>query len=225
MSHILVLQNSQAEGIGSLGRMMKEDGFELYITDAKRTIPDRTYDALVVLGGPQSANDKEQYLRSEEDAILRHADAGLPVIGICLGAQLAAKALGSAVYAGGKKEVGFYDDLVSVSDEKLFSGLGNFCAFHWHNDTFDLPKGAVRLVESREYKNQAFRHGTVVGLQFHLEADSEMVKKWLAESASYVNSSSHLDIDYIAQQVDERMGEVALNLARFYANFKSEFSL
>ena len=63
-----------------------------------------------------------------------------------------------------------------------------------------------------------------MGLQFHLEADSEMIKKWLAESASYVNSSSHLDIDYIAQQVDERMEEVALNLARFYANFKSEFS-
>ena len=129
MSHILVLQNSQAEGIGSLDRMMKEDGFDLDIIDAKRTVPDKTYDALVVLGGPQSANDKEQYLRSEEDAILRHADAGVPVIGICLGAQLAARALGSTVYAGGKKEVGFYDDLVSVSDENCFQDLEIFVRF------------------------------------------------------------------------------------------------
>ena len=82
MSHILQYYKEahRQQGFGSLGRMMKEDGFELYITDAKRTVPDRTYDALVVLGGPQSANDKEQYLRSEEDAILRHADAGLPVL-------------------------------------------------------------------------------------------------------------------------------------------------
>ena len=84
MSHILVLQNSQAEGIGSLDRMMKEDGFDLDIIDAKRTVPDKTYDALVVLGGPQSANDKEQYLRSEEDAILRHADAGVSRMGLPL---------------------------------------------------------------------------------------------------------------------------------------------
>ncbi len=225
MSHILVLQNSKVEGIGNLGRMMKEDGFELDIMDATRTVPDETYDALVVLGGPQSANEKEQYLRREERAILRHADANVPVLGICLGAQLAARALGSTVYTGEKKEVGFYDDLLSVSDRKLFSGMENFCAFHWHNDTFDLPHGAVRLVESNEYKNQAFQHGTVVGLQFHLEADSEMIKKWLAESADYVNSSDYLDADSIARQIDERMGEVALNLAKFYANFKSEFSI
>ncbi len=225
MSDILVLQNSQLEGIGTLGRMMEHDGFELDVIDAKRTIPDRMYGVLVVLGGPQSANDKKPYLRKEEDAILRHAGAGIPVLGICLGAQLAAKALGGIVYEGEKKEVGFYDDLTSVSDEKFFSGLENFCAFHWHNDTFDLPSGAVRLVESNDYKNQAFRHGTVVGLQFHLEADTDMMKKWLTEYADYVNSSAHLDADRIMRQVDARINEVGSNLAKFYANFKSEFSI
>ena len=108
-------------------------------SNAKRTVPDRTYDALVVLGGPQSANDKEQYLRSEEDAIL-HADAGLPVIGICLGASWQLKHWDLQCTLEEKKRWDF-TILVSVSDEKLFSGLGNFCAFHWHNDTFDL-KGA-----------------------------------------------------------------------------------
>ncbi|MDI1495243.1 MAG: class I glutamine amidotransferase [Cenarchaeum symbiont of Oopsacas minuta] len=225
MPRILVLQNSQAEGIGELGHMMENDGFELDIVDARKTIPVNMYDALIILGGSNSANDKKSYLLAEESAILKHADASKPVLGICLGAQLAAKALGSRVYRGAKKEVGFYDDLVAVSKDHLFSGLENFCAFHWHNDTFDLPNKAICLVKSNDYDNQAFRYKTIVGLQFHLEVDKNMIKKWLTESADYVNNLDHLNADDIMQQIDTRIMDVHSNLKKFYANFKSEFSI
>jgi GMP synthase-like glutamine amidotransferase len=137
---------------------------------------------LIFLGGPMSANDDLPYLRREIQIIQKAAANGVPVLGVCLGAQLIAKALGSRVYKSRVKEIGWFPVswTQDAREDALFAGLGEpETVFHWHGETFDLPEGAVRLAESEACPNQAFRYGRrVYGLQFHLEVMPEMIVEW-----------------------------------------------
>ncbi len=140
---------------------------------------------LVFMGGPMSANDDLPYIREELSLIERAAAAGKPVLGICLGAQLIAKALGARVYRNPVKEIGWYPVFWTedAARDALLAGLsGHEMVFHWHGETFDLPAGAQWLASSEACRHQAFRWGgNIYGFQFHLEVTPEMIADWVAQ--------------------------------------------
>ncbi len=229
MVEFLVIQNTRIEGIGTLGELLKTDGFDTKTILAKNEkIPQIKYDAIIILGAPESANDDLSYLKQEILLIQDSVKKEIPVLGICLGSQLIAKAFGARVYKGPKKEIGFYDDVEfdNVSQSNLFRGIKSpSLVFHWHGDTFDLPKNAIRLAHSREYQNQAIKVGSAVGIQFHLEIDVSTIKLWLEKSSEELSSVPYINPDVIEKQIPQKIDTIRNNLEIFYKNFKSEFNL
>jgi GMP synthase-like glutamine amidotransferase len=133
-------------------------------------------DLIIALGGPMSGNDEAglPWLKEEKRFISGAIKAGKPVLGICLGAQLIAGALGARVYPGRHKEIGWLDIESTSSHPDLFQFPKTAAVFHWHGETFDLPPGASRLARSAGCETQAFQIGSnVIGLQFHLETTPE----------------------------------------------------
>ena len=152
-------------------------------------------DLLVVLGGPIGVYESETYpFLSKEIALLeRRLAKNLPVLGICLGCQLVAKALGARVFPGGKKEIGWGRiELTPEGEMSCLGPLGNAdgAVLHWHGDTFDLPAGAVRLASNENYPNQAFAYGRkTLALQFHLEADPRRLEEWYVGHAAELSAT------------------------------------
>jgi len=197
----LFLQHHPCEHPGLLGDFLREKGVswqaaKLYRRDP---VPDPLdYEALVALGGPPNVYQEEEfpYLALENAAIKDALSSGIPFLGICLGAQLLAKALGARVRPNPVKEIGFYPASLTsgAKGDLLFQGLGRrFTPFHWHGDTFDMPEGAVRLAGSPLCENQAFRYGKkAYGLQFHLETTPAMVATWAEEYHSELSALGRL---------------------------------
>ena len=227
MSEVLVVQNTRTEGSGYLGELLANDGFTIHSVNAKHEkLPEKKYSLLVILGAPESANEDLPYLQAEQKLIKKTVDDNIPVLGICLGSQLIAKTFGGKVYRGPKKEIGFYHDLKIDTDSKLFSGFTNpFTVFHWHGDTFDLPEGAIRLVHSENYQNQAFQINSAIGLQFHLEVNAEMVNLWLDKTREKLEQIPYIDPQKIRSDIDENISIVKNNMNNFYNNFKLLFHL
>jgi GMP synthase-like glutamine amidotransferase len=227
MSNVLVIKNAGLEGSGTVGDLFESDGFKLETIFAKKEkIPALDHAAVVILGAPASANDDLQYLKDEMSLIRDAVQKNIPTLGICLGSQLIAKAFGAKVYPGPRKEIGFYHDVKidTASKSKLFEGISNpFTVFHWHGDTFDIPKNATRLAYSELY-NQAFRYGSAVGVQFHFEVNKEIVLSWLEGTQEDLNIP-YIDPSQIRNQIDSEIGTVQANMKIFYKNFKSEFRL
>lgn len=191
MKNALILQHAETEGPGLFGSILDDLGWsrttlKLY---ENADLPANASDChlLLIMGGPMNADEVETYpfLKAETELIRTRIEQDLPTLGICLGSQLIAKAAGARVYAGPVREIGWYN--VDLTEEgKRDPHLGNFdsvfSVFHWHGDTFDLPKGAVRLVTSYPYSNQAFRMGkSVYAFQFHLEVTLAMIETWVEE--------------------------------------------
>lgn len=229
MSDILVIQNAKNEGIATLGQMFSQDGFKIRTVLAKHEkIPPTRPQAIVILGAPESANDELAYLKEEIKMIQDAARDGIPVLGICLGSQLVAKAFGGRVYKGKKKEIGFYHDIEfdSSAHSKLFDGIPSpVTVFHWHGDTFDLPDGAIRLAHSKDYHNQAIKVGSAVGVQFHLEVDEPTIRLWLEKSIVELASVPYISSQEILDSIPKEISTIENNMKTFYRNFKSEFHL
>ena len=227
MSDVLIIQNTRIESSGYLGELLNDDGFEITVVNAKHErLPDRSFSLVVILGASESANDPLPYLQSEQQLIKRCVEGDVPVLGICLGSQLIARTFGAEVYAGPKKEIGFYHDLMINANSEFFSNFKNpFTVFHWHGDTFDLPSGAALLASSGAYPNQAFRYKSAVGLQFHLEVNEDLVNLWLDNAEKEFLKIPHLDPKKIRLEIVENISTVKLNMNNFYANFKSFFDL
>ena len=227
MSDVLVIKNAGLEGPGTIGHLLESDGYSLQTISAKKEkIPPLNHNMVLIMGAPESANDDLQYLRDELDLIRNASERNIPTLGICLGSQLVAKAFGAKVYPGSKKEIGFYHDVLIDNESKssLFSGISNpFTVFHWHGDTFDLPLGAKRLAYSNLY-TQAIQIGSSVGLQFHFEVDSDIVKSWLDNTREDLKIAN-IDPKKIRIEIDDYIQTVQKNMKIFYKNFKSEFKL
>jgi GMP synthase-like glutamine amidotransferase len=182
--HAHYFQHVPFEGLGSIEPWLKKAGY--WITNTKffesTDLPDsNAIDLLIVMGGPMSVNDEDifPWLVREKEFIRDMIRSGKPVMGICLGAQLIASAMGAAVYRNPVKEIGWYAiNGVSFADRSIFSFPERSEVFHWHGETFDLPAGAIRLAGSKGCENQAFQIGrSVIGLQFHLETTPESAEK------------------------------------------------
>ena len=227
MSGVLLVKNTNTEGSGYLGELLKNDGFEITSVNAKHEqLPEKYFSLVVILGAPESANDELPYLQAEQELIKNYVEKNIPVLGICLGSQLIAKTFGAKVYRGPQKEIGFYNDLKTSNDSSLFTGFKNpFTVFHWHGDTFDLPEGAIRLASSEYYLNQAFQYKSAIGLQFHLEVNEEMVNLWLDNTEEKLKKIPDIDPQKIRSEIIENISTVKSNMNNFYNNFKSSFNL
>ena len=151
--------------------------------DEGKPLPDRSFDAIVVMGGPMSVNDEDEHpwLRDEKRMLAGAVNGGIPVWGACLGVQLLASALGAKVYSGSEPEVGLLPVTLTEegrSDPVLGSLPSEVITLQWHGDTFDLPDGATLLASSSAYPNQAFRVRNAYGVQFHLEVTPAMADEW-----------------------------------------------
>ena len=176
--HAHYFQHVPFEGLGAIEPWLLERGFKITRTAffAGESPPSpENIDFLIVMGGPMSVNDEaiHPWLAGEKAFLRSLLATGKPVLGICLGAQLIASALGASVYRNSEPEIGWFPlEGLTVADG--FGFPERFTAFHWHGETFDLPDGAIPLARTEACENQAFRLGDrVIGLQFHLETTSE----------------------------------------------------
>jgi GMP synthase (glutamine-hydrolysing) len=175
------------EDLGLLSAILDQAGWSVAYCDASvNNLADPSIakaDLLIVLGGPISVYDSETYpfLTREITLLERRLAGDLPTLGICLGSQLMAHALGARVFPGPVKEIGWSPVMLSPEGEaSCLAALDREAqVLHWHCDTFDLPAGAVRLASTTHYENQAFGYGKhALGLQFHLEADPIWLEEW-----------------------------------------------
>ena len=189
MMRIAVLQHVEFEGPAAVADWAAGRGFRVRIFHLHHdpTLPSLSdFDMLTVMGGPMSANDEAQLgWLGPEIALVRQAIAAdKTVLGICLGAQIIAKALGARVYPGSAKEIGWFP-VQRTGSHPLFDGLPDcFTPFHWHGEAFDLPHEATLLANSKITQSQAFAIGQhVLGLQFRMEATEESVRALLKGAA------------------------------------------
>ena len=206
----LVIRHVEHEHIGTLATALERESIDYHYVDVFRgdRVPETAagLGGLIVMGGPMGVYEADRYpfLTAEMNLIRRAADAGLPVLGICLGSQLIAGALGARVYPGGHKEIGWYPVEVVAPDDTWTRGLPRrFTALHWHGDTFDLPAGATRLFRSELYENQGFRWGAnVCAIQFHFEITATMIDDWLADPGccAEIAAVPGLDADTIRRE-------------------------
>lgn len=189
MRKLLVFQHSAREPLGLLDPLLRRQGFRIRYVNFSRQPdlrPDVTrYHGLIVLGGPMNVDqaDRFPHLSTEIAAIQEALKRDIPVLGICLGAQLLAAALGANVRPHTVREIGWYrlhPTSAAQADPLCRHFDGSQHVFQWHAYTFDLPPGAVHLASTPTCPNQAFRYGErAYGLQFHLEADEALIQRWL----------------------------------------------
>ena len=180
----MALQHVDEEGPGLIATAMRERGVTLEVVAMDEPLPaPADLDCLVVLGGPMAAYDGTPRMSEERALIAGAVEAGVPVLGVCLGAQLLASALGARVYpgdAGPEEGLGSVELTPAGREDPVLRGLGDTLAVvHWHGDTFDLPPGAAHLARSERYPQQAYRVGArAYGLQFHVEVDDALWGGW-----------------------------------------------
>ncbi len=202
MPNLLVFQHVPHEALGAFEALFREQAWEpRYIQSYRTDLTGKNLedlgnaDAVVVLGGPMSANDGERlsFIREELRLIEAALKRGLPFLGICLGSQLLAKVLGAKVYPGTQKEIGWYPlrRLPAAREDPLLRAWPEQGPmFQWHGETFEKPAGAELLAASDLYPHQAFRYGAhAYGFQFHPEMTAQMVEEWIQEGKEEIESA------------------------------------
>jgi GMP synthase-like glutamine amidotransferase len=209
---VLAFRHVPFEDVGHIRPVLEARGIEVTAVDLYRGdagLPDPSvFDGLIFMGGPMSANDDLPYLK-QELAMLRDAlGRGQPVLGVCLGSQLLARALGARVYRNPVKEIGWYDIELTApaAADPLFAGLPpRQTVFQWHGETFHLAPGAELLATSPACRHQAFRFGRAAyGLQFHAEVTPAMIADWCGQEANCG------DLREVAHSIDPNAHERAM---------------
>lgn len=221
--NILVVQHIQRDPIGVLGDALIHKGATLstWRPEKQPAPPEGEYEGLIVLGGPMNAHEDDAFPHLRQTVELIHTFHGedKPIMGVCLGAQLIARAFGSTVYRHTQPELGFSP--VHVVDSVLASGASEpwlqgcpapLQLMQWHFDTFDLPPQATLLMTNEVCPNQAYRIGTnIYGFQFHLEITPAIALSWLEIKSDWIAAHyPHLD-----QQIKDQLDAYAPQSAQF----------
>lgn len=203
--NFLILQHLDIEPPALIGEVLREAGHQLHTLNPDRgdALPRDAsgYAGIIIMGGPQSANDIHlPHIRDELDWLAGPLEKGTPMLGVCLGSQLMAKAAGGAVSASPKRELGWYRvfPVEQSSGDPLFSDISpsGLTVFQWHGETFSLPESGTLILTHPEVPAQAFRLGKgQYGLQFHVEVDEALIRQWVEAGAS---ERAHLGADGIA---------------------------
>jgi len=195
MKPIAIFRHAPSEGPGHFASFLDRHAlaWELVAIDAgamPTNHPD-TYAGLVFMGGPMSVNDPLPWIDPILNLIRQAVMADIPVLGHCLGGQLIAKALGSSVGPNPVKEIGW--GATQVVDSPVardwFGDTQTFQAFHWHGETFGLPPGAVRILQSTHCSNQAYALGKHLGMQCHVEMTPDMIQQWCEIGADEIEAA------------------------------------
>lgn len=213
---VLVVQNYPNTGLGLVRRALDEAGAIIdlrhaYLGEAL-PVDDTEHDALVVLGGDQNAlaDDEYPYLPALARLTRQFGDAGKAVLGICLGSQIVARGYNAENILGRPTEFGWHDVIrtdQAIADALMSAVPERFPIFHWHSDTFSLPKGAVHLASTAMTANQAFLVGRAVyGIQFHFEADTILVEEW---THVFRDQITKIDADWLENYEDHVEGNGA----------------
>lgn len=226
IDNILVLQHIECEPLGIFEDILKRNKImfsylRLY-KDAYKDIDINRYGGLIILGGPMNADEVEKYpfLGWELELIRSAQKRGLSILGICLGAQLIAKANGAKIKRGVAREIGW--QRIGFSEEglrdELFSVFGEeLTVFQFHSDMFEIPKNAACLAGSTKCRNQALCiKDNVYGLQFHLEVNKEMLKDWLRV---YSAELSIFEREHILNNLERNLKTLASKGALFFNKF------
>ena len=225
---VLVFQHVPFEPLGTLDPLLKDAGFRIRYVNFGREPEQRPdldrYEALIVLGGPMNADQINTYpnLLTEVDIIREAVEEGMSVLGICLGAQLLAKALGGSVSRNEVREIGWCDvemTAAGLQDPVLSTFAPTQEVFQWHEDGITLPADCELLASSPASRVQAFRYGDhAYGFQFHLEANRPLIERWLSvpAHAETLQEVGHIDPDAIRAQTDSSIEPLqALSKATF----------
>ncbi|MHB1419622.1 MAG: type 1 glutamine amidotransferase [Bacillota bacterium] len=225
----LIIQHVELEGAGLLEKVFGEIGVVMDIRQMWKHDPLPgslgDYGVMVILGGPMGADDEAEYpyLISLKELIRTAVDQSITTIGICLGGQLIARALGAVVKKNPVREIGWYPVKLTAAGKHspVFDGFADeFMVFQWHGDTFDIPAGAHHLAVSSQCSNQAFSYGEhILAFQFHLEVSPDIVEMW---AAAYQDELEEFGGSQAVQTLLDQTGQVwtgaERNVNRFLEN-------
>jgi len=188
MDPVLIVRNEEPDPGGTVVEELEHEGLPVLVVDAHRgeAMPDpRSASGVVVFGGSQHADDVERFpfLAAERDLLADATDRGVPVLGICLGGQILAMAMGASLAPAPVREFG-YTPITPTAEGRRDPVMSEWergdRVFHWHEDTFDLPEGATLLLAGEQVRHQGFRFGDHAwGVQFHPEVTRDVIEGWL----------------------------------------------
>jgi GMP synthase (glutamine-hydrolysing) len=226
MRQALAIRHVAFEDLGNLADVLYQNDFEVTYTEAGlddlRQIDALEPDVLIVLGGPIGAYEEDTYpfLLDELRLLERRLAADLPTIGICLGAQLMARALGAKVYPGPAKELGWAPLL--LSERGRHSPMQHLsedwtAVLHWHGDTFDVPQGAIHLAATPVYVNQAFAWGKRgLAVQFHPEVTAHGIERWLIGHACEISTTPGVSVLKLRQDTRRYAADLQVQAMKFW---------
>jgi GMP synthase (glutamine-hydrolysing) len=227
MKQVVAIRHVHFEDLGSFEQVLRDRGAQVTYLDAGRDrlverVEQLAPDLLVLLGGPIGVYEGAAYPYMEEELTLARARLARqePVLGLCLGAQVIAAALGARVYSTGVKEIGWGP--IELSPEGKASPLAELTTpvLHWHGDTFDLPPEAVHLASTSVCRNQAFAIGRhALGLQFHPEVLGQAIESWLIGHACEIAATPGLSVAEIRADTARYAGQLEAQAQKFLSNW------
>lgn len=232
-----VIRHLAFEDLGSFTAVLQAHDYEInYIEAADYALrPDDllqidnlSEDLLIILGGPISVNDHAMFpfIETELSLLKQRIAAQRPTLGICLGAQMIASALGAAIYPGNEKEIGWYDLQVTAAGEQSplrYIDAKHCSMLHWHGETFDLPDGAILLASSEKYRNQAFRYGnSTLALQFHPEVTQQGLEKWFIGHIGEIQQTPGVSVEQLRAQSRQHARRLEMQCELFFNSWLNE---
>jgi GMP synthase (glutamine-hydrolysing) len=229
---VLCICNDPDDTLGITIDALQANGLEVLKLDAltaRAALPSlEEIAALIVFGGAMNVDEVERYpvLQGERQLMRRAVDSGMPVLGICLGAQMLARALDARVYRSPVRELGFKPVALTEAgrNDALLAGFGDGPhVFQWHEDTFDLPAGAVQLARGDDVALQAFRSGDRAwGVQFHFEVDAAVVDAWLRAAGDRVRRDWNREPDDVRGEVRRYLKDQEARSRLLFAAFATQ---
>jgi len=232
MPTCLTLRHLPFEGLDTMASMLVERGFEVRYLDVAKDPVDAAAcaaaDLLIVLGGPIGACDEAAYPFLLDELAVIHAriEADQPLLGICLGSQLMARAMGARNHSGTAVEIGWSEiELTAAGQDSCLVPLAEGPVFQWHSDTFDLPEGATQLARSAVCAQQAFQRGRALALQFHPEVSAAQLQVWYLGHARALADPASPDVHTLRNDADRYAADLTRRLAQMLDTWLAEVEL